>query len=307
MAKTIKFNLICDNHQVRTLEDLRNHFSIEDILQYYRDKVLEKWLYVRGYHEELEAVKKITSDSPYEIIKELVSIFGVETNNDLIEYSTSIITYREERVLAEQKRKEKVSDSDAQYLAYFKKYEQLTNFILENTTNKHVIQAAIKEIEEQYAWIFEHDYRNFFYKIYKVSPLAVLCLLMNSFTRKFYIFDGEAPTDDSDLFTRDVKEMYTWIKGSFSNDSFLQSISEDVIIKNNETGNRFVTLTPNKCMVIRLQQPGSYKHQYECGISCNADNEHFLTSKEVNDKFLIIDGLQYQSENSVNTLYYIEI
>lgn len=305
MAKTIKFNLVCDNHQIRTLEDLRNHFSIEDILQYYRDKVLEKWLCVRGYHEELEAVKKITSDSPYEIIKELVSIFGVETNNDRIEYSTSIITYREQRVLAEQKRKEKSSDSDAQYLAYFKKYEQLTNFILENPANKHVIQAAIKEIEEQYAWIFEHDYRNFFYKVYKASPLAVLCLLMNPFTRKFYIFDGEVPTDDSDLVTRDVKEMYTWIKGSFSNDSFLKNISEDVIITNKETGHRFIGLTENKCMVIRLKQPRSYKS--ECAISCSANNEDFLTSEEVNGKFLIIDGLQFQNEHIANTLYYIEI
>lgn len=30
MAKTIKFNLICDNTPVRTIEDLQNNFSIED-------------------------------------------------------------------------------------------------------------------------------------------------------------------------------------------------------------------------------------------------------------------------------------
>lgn len=75
MAKTIKFNLVCDGYQVRTLDDLRNHFSIEDLLQYFRDKVLEKWLCVRGYNEELEAIKKITVTSPYDVIKELVSIF----------------------------------------------------------------------------------------------------------------------------------------------------------------------------------------------------------------------------------------
>ena len=57
--KTIKFNLVCDNHQIRTLDDLRNHFSVEDVLQYFRDKVLEKWLTVRGYTDELEAVKNI--------------------------------------------------------------------------------------------------------------------------------------------------------------------------------------------------------------------------------------------------------
>lgn len=37
MAKTIKFNLICDNTPVRTIEDLQNNFSIEDVLDYYRN------------------------------------------------------------------------------------------------------------------------------------------------------------------------------------------------------------------------------------------------------------------------------
>lgn len=40
MAKTIKFNLICDNTPVRTIEDLQNNFSIEDVLNYYRNGLL---------------------------------------------------------------------------------------------------------------------------------------------------------------------------------------------------------------------------------------------------------------------------
>lgn len=54
MAKTIKFNLICDDKPVRTIEDLQNNFSIEDVLSYYNNKLLQRWLEVRGYTEELE-------------------------------------------------------------------------------------------------------------------------------------------------------------------------------------------------------------------------------------------------------------
>ena len=54
MAKTIKFNLICDNTPVRTIEDLQNNFSIEDVLDYYRNGLLCRWLKVRGYEEELK-------------------------------------------------------------------------------------------------------------------------------------------------------------------------------------------------------------------------------------------------------------
>ena len=44
MAKTIKFNLICDNTPVRTIEDLQNNFSIEDVLNYYYNGLLCRWL-----------------------------------------------------------------------------------------------------------------------------------------------------------------------------------------------------------------------------------------------------------------------
>ena len=54
MAKTIKFNLICDNTPVRTIEDLQNNFSIEDVLDYYRNGLLCRWLKVRGYEKELK-------------------------------------------------------------------------------------------------------------------------------------------------------------------------------------------------------------------------------------------------------------
>lgn len=301
MAKTIKFNLICDNHQVRTLDDLRNHFSIEDVLRYYQDKVLEKWLLVRGYNEELESVKKITSTSSYEIIKELVSIFKVEFDKDTIEYSISILRYKEARIIAENNQKEKQSKSDSLYREYLNRYDTLVNLIIENPTNKSKIQAIISEIENQYSLIFQKDYRNFFYKIKDVSPLAVLCLLMNKFTRKFFILDGEMHSDLG-LFEQDVKGMYDSITNQFK-DINIEALGEHVIKKNNETGNRFVTLTDKKCLVIKLFKI----HGSECSISKYSDNEDFLTPKEINGKFLIMDGLQYQSQDSRNTLYYIEI
>ena len=31
MAKTIKFNLICDNKPIRTIEDLQNNYSVQRI------------------------------------------------------------------------------------------------------------------------------------------------------------------------------------------------------------------------------------------------------------------------------------
>ena len=77
MAKTIKFNLICDQKPVRTIEDLQQNFSIEDVLAYYHNGLLERWLRVRGYVEQLEKVTAIVETKDIDIIKKLIEIFEV--------------------------------------------------------------------------------------------------------------------------------------------------------------------------------------------------------------------------------------
>ena len=59
MAKTIKFNLDCGGESIRTLEDLQNHFQIEDVINYYHDGLLQRWLKVHDYEDELKAVKAV--------------------------------------------------------------------------------------------------------------------------------------------------------------------------------------------------------------------------------------------------------
>lgn len=303
MAKTIKFNLVCDGHQVRTLEDLRNNFCIEDILQYYKDGMLEKWLRVRGYLTELDAMKKIRSDLSQDIIREIIPILGLNISHEAIECAVSTIKYKENRILAEEQYMKQKHASDALYARYFKHYESLINDILENPRDKAKIQAIIKEIVEEYAWIFKCDYRNFYYKIKDVSPLAVLCLMMNPYTRKFYIIDDDGQKDDSSILNKDIKEMYDQIKYYFSNDYNIVNLGDVVVKKNNETGYRFVSLTSKKCLVIGISKAAIG----DCSISSYHNNEDFLIPVNVNGKFLIMDGLQYQSQNKYTTLYYIEI
>lgn len=97
MAKTIKFNLICDGNPIRTIEDLQNHFSIEDVLDYYNNQLLHRWLKVRGYNKELEAVSALSCTEPVEIIKELIRVFEVDADPEKVEESVYILKYLNER------------------------------------------------------------------------------------------------------------------------------------------------------------------------------------------------------------------
>lgn len=97
MAKTIKFNLICDEKPVRTIEDLQNNFSIEDVLEYYDNGLLQRWLEVRGYDEQLKKVNAIENNEKINIIKKLIDIFGVESDEKEIEEKIYMLQFLEER------------------------------------------------------------------------------------------------------------------------------------------------------------------------------------------------------------------
>lgn len=64
MAKKIRFPLIMkDGIQVRTIEELRENFDLEKVIEYFLDGKLKAWLNQRSYFEELELINKLNIDS----------------------------------------------------------------------------------------------------------------------------------------------------------------------------------------------------------------------------------------------------
>ena len=96
MAK-IKFNLNFGGEQIRTLDDLRDSFSIEDVLDVYINGLLVKWLDVHNHKNELEQVKAVQAADARGILTELIKIFGVSDDPSEIEDSLSVLDYLEER------------------------------------------------------------------------------------------------------------------------------------------------------------------------------------------------------------------
>ena len=187
MAKTIKFNLICDDKPVRTIEDLQNNFSIEDVMEYYNNQLLHRWLEVRGYSEELEKVRAIKTDKPIEIIRDLIKIFAVVCDDKKIDESVYMLEYLDERkqlcAIYEKENyiAKKIIDD------YEVGYRQLVNGILENPDDVAIIKSNIYEIMNNYAWNFKLDHRNLFYELKDKSPLAIMCLLMHKQPRIYYL------------------------------------------------------------------------------------------------------------------------
>ena len=66
-----------DGTPVRTIEELREHFNLADVLGYYSNGRLIKWLTDWYYDEEAKKVKALYSTSGV-FHKNLCGIFGVD-------------------------------------------------------------------------------------------------------------------------------------------------------------------------------------------------------------------------------------
>lgn len=306
MAKTIKFNLICDGNPVRTLEDLRNNFSIEDIVKYFNNKLLQRWLSVRGYHEELEKVEKLQGLDTLDLVKELISIFDVETDPVSVEENTYIFQYKQEtEQLLEEYRSSNFKVSEI-IDDYHVGYVQMVETIIENKQDIARIKAAIKEINENYFELYQLDYHNLFYKLYNAAPLAVFVMLMNNKMREKYLpipSKQEDGTVIEDIHNnRYKKQIYSLICNLTSNyNSLVETFGENLKVFAGVTDGYWKDVETNekKYMILKMEV-GNY-------IRSTGNSGGDLNSEDINNKFMILDGIDYKSNNKNHKLFYIEV
>lgn len=311
MAKTIKFNLICDDKPVRTIEDLQNNFSIEDVLVYYNNKLLHRWLDVRGYSDELEKISSITSEKTLEIIKELIIIFNVASNEKKIEEAVYMLEYLDERkelcdIYSKNDFKTKSVIDD-----YQTGYKQLVDGILENPEDVALIKANITEMVTNYKWVMDLDHRKLFWILEDKSVLAIMCLLMNEKSRDYYIPIISEETDQygnvilvSDIDDNenwDKMEMFNAIKEMISMSDFEEELGDNLHKYAGVTDGYWKDLEPKgkNYMIIGM---GSGDYVRAAGLK---DGD--LSSSDVTNSFVIIDGIDYKSSSTYRQLLYMEV
>ena len=306
MAKTIKFNLICDEKPVRTIEDLQNNFSVEDVLAYYENKLLHRWLKVRGYKTELEAVSKITSDKPIEIIKELIGIFHVTADANEIEKSIYMLKYLEERKERCAVYEQEKYNMNQIIKDYEEGYRQLVKGILDHPNDIAVIKANIIEIVSNYSWVLKLNHRDLFWELRDKSILAIMCLLMNDEVRSYYLPEtytspeGEVSRDIE--YNKDKKEMFSEICRLVQNHTSLEiELGQNLIVFSGMTDGYWKDLEEKgKRFMIISMESGDY-------VRSAGKSGGDLSYIDIADKFVILDGIDYKSNSDVDKLLYMEV
>lgn len=83
MGRKIKFPLIMNGgKKVRTIDELRDNFELENMLNYYIDGTLSRWLKCQNYNAELTNLSKLNIESE-SFIKELYYSLGIIYKQDI--------------------------------------------------------------------------------------------------------------------------------------------------------------------------------------------------------------------------------
>ena len=197
MAKTIKFNLICDGYPVRTLDELREHFNIEDILDYYEKGILRCWLKVRGFEKELTAITVVPSMDKLNAAKELFRIFEVEVDQETSERIEQIIRKKELQTEAEMRYQNCARDEKQIVLDYLSSYQALKENMVENHDNIAVLKENVATLCDQFMPIFQMDYRRLFLYLKARVPVALFLMLAYKEPRARYIHDQGFTLNDT--------------------------------------------------------------------------------------------------------------
>ncbi|WP_163565757.1 hypothetical protein [Helicobacter suis] len=83
--KLAKFPLLCDGQRITSLEQLKEHFNLLDVLEHYKTGRLQRWLRSRGLTSQLESVEAINAPQDTEILSALCLVFEIEADKQMIQ------------------------------------------------------------------------------------------------------------------------------------------------------------------------------------------------------------------------------
>lgn len=325
MAKIPKFNLTMDGELVRSIEELQNNFSIDDILDHFESKRLHKWLKSRGFTDYLTKVEAIEYDDKTAIIKPLMDIFEIDYSDedlsDILDQLKYVPTTASHTALVPVTTAQADSDkfpvaplskevSGSVNLDYeSQKYDELVNEIINDPENLELIKKNIDLLACKYYAFYSRDALNLFYKLSKHSHLALFAILDNPKAIKPYLpffgiedssyrsywnridyARGDNFNIDGDIADLDIPDHFT---------TLFNKIAKGVFCKNNIAEN--YKLFPHIKKAVRRCKTTSFAIVLFSKSIRHAGKSGF-TNLNIYRK---LDGKKYYSEKSF--IYYVDL
>ena len=301
MAKTIKFNLICDNKKIRTMDDLQDNFCIEDIFDYYENGLLLKWLQVREYNKQAEEVSKIGEKEPEKIIKKLIEIFEIEKAG--IDLTSEVLKVK----IARGQDSTELYEDIAKY--YKTDFESLMKNLIDKNTPIDIVKNNVSQLIKKYGWVFQIGSKKIFYDLLDAkSYFPIICLLTYEEARKYYLekipVSAKAATTQDEL---ERYEIYEKIQRVSKNTVIDKRIRESSIFSSGDAYGKYGTKVwkhirdeGKKYMILSIKVGDAIR-------SVKDKDSGGLNYYKVCGQFPILDGFDYWCSNVSNAVQYMEV
>ncbi len=329
MTKAIKFNLMLDKHPVRDLDDLLENFNLDDLLTVYNSQLLHRWLEVRGLMDELNQIIAVSSYDGKEIAQTLCKVFQVDLSNEEVKAAVYPFELRhqqkqqiEELAIQQFNRNEVIKKYHADYKDLREKMllknmpakeakntndgildkvvSALSDFATdvcianiekhnEKASDYQFLKATISVLWQDYSQLFKVDFDSFFQLFIKNNPLTLFSMLANEEYRESGLFDDERKAI-----------VFSKIPASPSLPPN-QVFPSPYLSYAGLTDGYWKDLQPKgiKCLVLRMEASNFIRNAEKNGEELNAN--------AVNGQFLILDGIDYKSNNANHALIYMVI
>ena len=305
MIKKIKFNLMLGDKYCKNIEEVKNNFNIHDILYYFDKGILEKWLDIQNLNDILEKVSNIDkNDNALKKIDSLIDIFyeddinkeNIKEMHKEVAYIIGLENKRKDdlEILSQNDFKEKEVINN-----YFKNYEDITKLIIEKKEDYELIKSLVKNIEDNFINIFAYDFYNFYKGVKEAECIfGILSIFANEKTREYFLNDKNIMDSIKDevMIKIGINEFHPlssivscdYLKKSHPSSRYNLSknfcyIESKIKTYTGYTDTFSLLVENKKCLIIYLST--------QCYITSSVNRDKVYTADDINDKFLILDGI----------------
>lgn len=339
MAKKIKFNLQVNGVGISSLEGLQDNFNIEDIMEHFKSGLLMRWLEVQGLETELQEINKLSQSKNtdnFALAQGILEIFDMdkELDKNALKITLADINYKEykENLL---KSNENLNRNAKAFLKeYHEKFQNIIWDIIKNNSDVEKIKSNLKIIEKDYFDLFLLHFQTLVSALKTSAPLALLFGLGTDKIRNVllaYININEVNDENRGLNLKDIiseqssSEDKEYLKNinidtiDYIRFEYFEAICEllykklnfnaqdfpDVIkVFKGSTDGLWRDLVAKNKKVLVLKIYGSAKASK---IPNDGETNEALGKEEIDGKFLILDGLNFQSSANTASIEYVEL
>lgn len=151
MIKKIKFFIEVNRQQIRSLEELHEHFHLQDVLALYRSGVLSRWLEAHGFAEQQKKLAAVPAQlDDRESAEKLIPLFCPDFPKKSLDEALCYLDFSKEQAKKLHDLEKLKMGRDAVIKEYHAGYEQLCSEIVDNFDDLIYITQAARSLARQY-------------------------------------------------------------------------------------------------------------------------------------------------------------